>query len=242
MDNQTIITQIIEKAQVIFLKPTSQFEYEPIITGCKVKNRQGRTKKMYAIAPNTWRAFERIDKASLGASEDFKNYLVFNKKMIISKLKEIKSIEQLDDFENILYNEIKSILSGKVVPKKLSSYNRIRKPIDLFIEHIVCMCSDLESYRLELIPLLFIPLDSQIFSSSYIFSTKQLQDCNVRRKSSFGDLLNIDDYRKLQDILYNKAIDHSKVNNKNFYRIYYDLLWNNRFCNNGENLFETNLG
>lgn len=29
--------------------------------------------------------------------------------------------------------------------------------------------------------------------------------------------------------------------NKNFYRIYFDLLWNNRYKNPGSSLFETNF-
>jgi hypothetical protein len=122
----------------------------------------------------------------------------------------------------------------------LKSYNKIRKPIDLYIEHIVLMSKELSDYRKELIHYLFLPLDSWIFDSELIFTLEELKSKGLKRGSGYGKLTIKEDYIYLQEILSKRVLEISNEISKKFYRIYLDLLWRNRYERNGSNLFEVN--
>lgn len=235
MERKNIYDMINEKANEIFYKPVQTYKYENLILGCPVVNNDGKLIKMYAVAPNTWRAFHKINKSKTGASHIYKNYFIKNKEDIINRLKNVKSSHELDEFEEIILSEIRIELTN-ILPKMLRSYNRLRKPIDLYIEHIVSMAMELENYRERLIPLLFLPIDSEILSSEHIFEIYELNRCGLNRKSSYGDINNKQIYDYLQELLIEKV----STINKDFNRIFFDLFWNDRYLKNGGNLFQTN--
>lgn len=235
MKRREIYDKINEKAGAIFYKPIQTYKYESLVMGCPVISNEGKWTRMYAVAPNTWRAFHTIDKTKTGASEIYKNYFIKNKDVIINELKNMKSSSELDELEEMILGEIRIELTN-ILPKMLRSYNRLRKPIDLYIEHIVSMAVELENYRERLIPLLFLPIDSEILSSEHIFEVCELNRCGLNRKSSYGNINDKQTYDYLQELLIEKA----SMINRDFNRIFFDLFWNDRYLKNGGNLFQTN--
>lgn len=233
---------IAKKADIIFIKPSPLYSYDNIVNGCSViSNVSGVSKTMYAVSNNTWRGFHRTADSAYGSKEIFTSYFIHNKDKLLTTLESVNNREELDSLEDHIYKDIKSILSGNIRADQLGSYNKIRKPVDLYIEHIVCMCSELSRNKNTLTKLLFLPLDSQIFSSPYIFSSSQLYSFGIKANASFKDVQTRKTYIALQDILYKKATDISDYIGKEFTRIYFDLLWNERYKKSGNNLFQTNI-
>lgn len=233
---------IVNKAEDVFLKPNPLYTYDNIVNGCTVTSiLSGIRKTMYAVSNNTWRGFHRTADSTYGSKEIFTGYFTQNKQKILSALESIKSTEELDSLEDSICKDIKTGLFGNIRADQLGSYNKIRKPVDLYIEHIVSMCSELSSNRINIAKLLFLPLDSQIFSSPYIFSRSQLYSYGINDNATFKDVQTRKTYNALQDILSKKAIDISNCIGKEFNRIYFDLLWNDRYKKPGKNLFETNF-
>jgi len=242
MSEKEMYISIVNKAEAVFLKPNPLYGYESIVNGCTVTNvLNGMQKTMYAVSNNTWRGFHRTADSIYGSKEIFVTYFIQNKQKILSALESIKSAEELDSLEDTICKDIKNNLFGNIKASQLGSYNKIRKPVDLYIEHIVSMCSELSNNRSNSTKLLFLPLDSQIFSSPYIFSRSQLYSYGIRDNASFKDVQNRKTYIALQDILTKKASDISDCIGKEFHRIYFDLLWNDRYKKPGNNLFETNF-
>ena len=103
------------------------------------------------------------------------------------------------------------------------------------------MANELTDVRSQLNKLLFLPLDSQIFSSPYIFSREQLYSLGIKDNATFKDVKTSEAYRILQNIALNKAHNISSAIGKTFDRIHFDLLWNDRYKKEGNNLFETNF-
>lgn len=238
-----IYTAVANKAKDVFLNPSPLYSYEEIVNGCKVKDpSSGTTETMYAVSKNTWRGFHRTADSIYGSKEIFTGYFTKNKKTILSALKSVKSMEELDSLEDEICNDIRNNLFGNIKAEQLKSYNKIRKPVDLYIEHIVSMCSEISSEdRIKLSKLMFLPLDSRIFSSPYIFDPSELRYYGINNNATFKDVQNSQTYAKLQDILFKRATDISKVIGEEFHRIYFDLLWNDRYKKRGKNLFETNF-
>ena len=154
---------------------------------------------------------------------------------MINNLKDIRSANELDEFEDEICKAIRKGLTNIDSVAK-ASYNKIRKPVDLYIEHIVSLSKEMNPYRKNLIEFLFIPLDSQIIGSPYIFTDYEIQRHGLRRNSTFKDITNKSTYQILQDTLISKTFTMPGVK-----RIYFDLLWNDRYKMWGNNLFETNL-
>lgn len=239
VNNSVIFNEIFTKAKIIFKAPSITYSYDNIVLGCDV-HYEGKKEKMYAVAPNTWRGFHKINKANEGAGTVFKDYLIQNKDVIIAKLKEISTAEQLDVFEDSLCTGIKVNLRN-IKHSMMHSYNKLRKPVDLYIEHIVAMASELDGYRDQLVKLLFIPLDSQMFQSLYIFDINDLSKYSLSRRCSFSDVDTKPKYDGLQSILASKARSISHTCGVEYERIYFDLIWGDRYKQAGENLFQTNL-
>jgi hypothetical protein len=120
------------------------------------------------------------------------------------------------------------------------SFNKIRKPVDLYIEHLVAMSLELKESRQVLIPLLFLPLDCQILGCLELFSDRELAQRSLRRTSTYSDVTSEETYSALQAIITRRANEVSNALGRPFYAIYFDLVWNNRHSNWGGNLFETN--
>lgn len=225
------------KANEVMKNPGLLHSYEDIILGTKVKMSCGKYERMWAVSPSTWRAFREID----SPSEIYKSELITKKDYILESLKVARSEYDIDALENYLYDNILYRLTSSNRNSNstiLSSYNRIRKPIDLYIEHIVLMSKELRDYRNKLIPFLFLPLDSWIFDSEIVFTIEELKNKGLKRGSGYGELTKKEDYIYLQEILNRRVKSISDEINKMFYKVYLDLLWNNRFERNGLNLFE----
>ena len=121
------------------------------------------------------------------------------------------------------------------------SYNRVRKIIDLYLQHLVSMARELDNVRKRIIPFLFLPLDSKIFISKDIFTEDELKRAGINRNSSYGSLKSRDKYDLLQNLLIDKSIKLSEKDN-NFSPVYFDLIWQSknkipRYRSWGNNLF-----
>ena len=233
---------IVKKAEVVFLKPNPLYSYDDIVNGCIVSSPfSGISKTMYAVGNNTWRGFHRTSNSIYGSKEIFTSYFSRCKQKILSALNSITSMEELHTLEESICNDIRNELFGNIKENQLKSYNKIRKPVDLYIEHIISMCSEISSSRINYVKLLFLPLDSQIFSSPYIFSRSQLYSNGIKDNATFKDVKSRITYNSLQRILLNKAVNISNCIGREFHRIYFDLLWNDRYRKPGRNLFETNF-
>jgi hypothetical protein len=126
------------------------------------------------------------------------------------------------------------------LPAQLKSYNKVRKPVDLYVEHLVAMAVDLDDVRAKLVPLLFLPLDSQILRHCAHFSDQELADHCLSRASTYKDITTERSYAALQTMLVQKAMAVAESRDRPFHVIYFDLVWNDRYLNRGRNLFETN--
>jgi hypothetical protein len=126
-------------------------------------------------------------------------------------------------------------------PAQLQSYNKVRKVVDLYLEQLVALASELNQFRTTLVPLLRVPLDTWIFSQQCLFDDQDLRNAGVRRNSGFGALTTEDNYRALQQRLSFRADACSQHHGDvDFHPIYFDLLWGNRYTRGGGNLFELN--
>ncbi|MBZ9634682.1 hypothetical protein [Clostridium sp. FP1] len=231
--------RIIQKASDVMENPKLLYRYEDIILGVPVRISNGKYENMWAVSPSTWRAFREID----SPSEIYKGIMIKNKNIVIASLNNAKSVEDINIIENKLYDIILKELKNanrNQYSSILDSYNRIRKPIDLYIEHIVLMSKELDKERKDIIPLLYLPLDSWIFNSNLIFSLEELYGVGLDRSSQYGMLNNETDYIKLQEILSKRVSFIAKQINEKFSRIFLDLFWSDRYKRSGTNLFETN--
>jgi hypothetical protein len=122
----------------------------------------------------------------------------------------------------------------------LKSYNKVRKPVDLYIMNLVAMAVELDTQRAVLVPLLFVPLDSQIMQHAELFEDIQLKECGLSRTSTYKHVTTEATYRGLQNLLDDRAAAVKKrlALGRRFFPIYLDLIWNDKYSNWGSNLFE----
>jgi hypothetical protein len=80
-----------------------------------------------------------------------------------------------------------------------------------------------------------LPLDSQMFKSDFVFSDNEITKLHLKRNFTFKDIDNQKQYSEIQNFLKEKA-EKCGIDN----RIFFDLVWNDRWNSNGNNLFETN--
>ncbi len=227
------------QAKRIFLNPNPLYDYSSIIEGCLVEDKFGELVQMKAINSNTYRAFKRIDTTEEGASKIYEAYFIKNKMKIINSLKNTDTIETLNDFSNKLQNEIAELLLSGNIKDSVINYNRVRFPIGLAIEYIVCMAEELKSVRHKLVPLVFVPLDSHTINKC--FNDKQRFD-GKKFVEGISDIETKESYDKLENILYKNSLKLSKEFGETYYRIYSELLWKDRKDNLfAGNLFESNL-
>lgn len=194
---------------------------------------------MFAVAQNTFRGFYRINQKCPGAKTEFIKYFLDQRAALIDELSSVMTRSQLDRLSNTLCQAVKANLTN-CVPSQLHAYNKLRKPIDLYLEHLVAMAVELESARSRLVPLLFLPIDSQILSHPGIFSDRELSSYGLSRSSTYRDVAKETSYAGLQALLSRKAASVANARNRPFHVIYFDLIWNGRHNNWGGNLFETN--
>lgn len=230
----------IQLATRVFLHPQPTYEWAAIVKGTKVDGR-----RLVAVDKNTWRAFHREDKSGHGAKDVFIPYFSDNpgRDQIIQQLAEVQSINELDDLSNRMCIQLRhelatgNIKSSQLTPNK---YNKIRKPVDIYLEQLVSLATELTPYRERLIPMLRVPLDTWIFGHPSLFTVASLRAAGLRRNSGFGELELEADYLQLQSQLRGLAAQCSVHHNIPFHPIYFDLLWGNRYTRTGGNLFELN--
>lgn len=236
-----LLKQALKSAEKIFLCPSVLYRYEDIIKGVKVN---GTLKK--AVSINTTQAFGK--KLSYGNFYENKNKAMevcdevfFSKKdWIINELcSNIRTKEAMDAFEHELFKSIQEALLVYTTPTLIGeSYNRIRKIVELYIEHIVSMSSEIDSpTRKQLIPLLFLPIDSWIIKNELIFDSENIYLWGLTRRSSFGEIKTKTLFDEMQLYLDKKANNISTALGEEFYVIYFDIFWRNRLNRTGGNLF-----
>jgi hypothetical protein len=229
----------ILRAEEIFLHPTHRYSWNDIVTGAMVSVPGAGLRKYMAVDRNTFRGFHKIDKDGVGAGEIFRNYFVQHRDGLVSALESTRSADDLHGLLNRVSEEIREGLVN-IKPSMLASYNKIRKPVDLYIEHLVAMAEELDGSRERLIPLISLPLDSQMFQHHEVFGDTELQTAGISRRSTYMEVRDEEAYRYLQGRLVSHAADISDRAQRLFFPVYFDLLWNSRYSNPGVNLFELN--
>ena len=141
----------------------------------------------------------------------------------------------IDCLEKKICSYLKVKLQKYIKNEQLVSFNKLRKPVDIFIEHLVSMGTDFTPVRARLTKLLFLPLDSQMFRSEFVFNDAEIAELGLRRTFTFQDITTEEQYCRVQQFLGEKA---KKVGIT--HRVLFDLVWNDRFKTDGTNLFLTN--
>ena len=183
-----------------------------------------------------FRGHLRWDYAKNGAASVFKRVLTDREVFIQSEIKKAKSENDINNLSKELCNDLLVQLVENIRADQLTSFNKIRKPMDIVIQHMVAMDENFfEEDRIRVIDLLFLPLDSQIFQSDFIFTDQEAKSLSIKRTFTFKDIKCESHYADIQAFLREKA---NRIGLK--HRIYFDLLWNNRYTSSGTNLFLTN--
>lgn len=239
MDEQPINKDYLAKAEAVFLKPIPEYRYADIISGVDVARKCGEVRKILAVAQNTFRGFHRRDKSLEGAKQAFTSYFLENQREIVDSLSTVKNTQHLDSICDEMCESIKSRLAN-VKQSQLVPYNKVRKPVDIYVQHLICMADCFSDLRSVLVPVLRLPLDSQIFRCEHIFTDQELASANLTRRSTFQDVRTLACYLHLQSLLSEKANKQADRLRGRFVPVFYDLIWNDRYLRWGGNLFETN--
>lgn len=216
--------KIIQKIK----KTGNRIFYNPILT----LNYEDLAQK--SLSNNTFRGFHKIDKTKIGSGELFRNVLSQEYHLITKSIQNANNESDIDSLEEELCAILKFELQKNIKPQQLKSFNKVRKPVDIVIEHMVAMYKGFNDVRHRITPWLFLPLDSQMFQSPIVFSDAEIRALKLKRNFTFQDIWDKSHYYEVQAFLKDKA------DKLNIDRIYLDLVWNNRYLSNGGNLFETN--
>lgn len=239
MFDKRSLQHFVDRAEQIFLQPQRLYSWNAIITGAPIARQSGAPKTIAAVETNTFRGFHKIDKSTPGSAEAFRNHLTTRRDDLVAALLKIEERRDLHELQNRLRVELRGRLFN-IKQDMLAPYNKIRKPLDLYIEHLVAMASELAPRRHVLVPYLYLPLDSQILGQHELFSDRELRTHGLNRNSSYSQIRSEAAYLALQEIVKEKARLWGAACGRTFHPIYFDLLWNGRYQNWGSNLFETN--
>jgi hypothetical protein len=214
----------------IYTNPDIAYDYCGIISGVTVKGNYSNNKVYKAVSKNTWRAFHRVCKTKPGASVGFQQVLIKCKSKVINDLKKSCCVADVDTLSDFLCDEIRSALKDNFSVQKIQCYNKIRKPIDLYLSHIVAMANDFKKdERQKLVPFLRLPIDSWIAKSDDIFSNEDRKTLGLKKNAGFGNMCCCgESYLKVQCFLRQKAAAVSSELKCDFHPIYFDVLWGNR--------------
>lgn len=188
-----------------------------------------------SLGSNTYRGFHRLDKRGLGAAHVFREILSKNKDSIVRSINGAKSESDIDVLLKEICKTLRSELKNHIRADQLNSFNKLRKPMDIVIQHMVAMGDGFGDARSKVINWLFLPLDSQIFQSEFIFSDQEARALGIKRSYTFKDIKDENHYDDIQNFLREKSVQLGVK-----HRIYFDLIWNERYKSNGTNLFLTN--
>ena len=100
---------------------------------------------------------------------------------------------------NGIRKELRTQLHGHIESKILDSYNALRKPIDLYMEHVVAMANELNGYRQQLVPLLALPLDGNMMRRPELEQVRRQH--GIRRGAGFPSVCDETAYCNLQNAL-----------------------------------------
>ncbi len=237
----SVFKQALQSAETIFLHPPIIYPYENIIRGVTVN---GTRKK--AVGVNTMQAFgKKLTYGNFGenkikAMEVCDAFFLSQKDRILEKFYWcIRTREDMDAFEHELFQSLQEALLPYTTTSMIhESYNRTRKIVELYLEHIVAMASEIENEnRKSLIPLLFLPMDSWIIGDELIFDGYSISRWGLTRKSSFGLIKTRSLFDDMQRYLVEKAKELSMVLDADFHVIYFDVFWGDRLNIPSCNLF-----
>lgn len=235
--DKNVIIKALTKGKKIFTEPKSLYTYDEIIIGTNIKG-----KTMKAVANNTFMAFGYpLNENAQKVKNVYEDYFIKKKADIIKELINVNTLNDMDNLERAIYNDIYSKLTD-IKAEKLDSYNRIRKPINLYLEHIVSMCDSIDNaQRKKIVPHMFLPMDKFIFDSPHIFTDLEKKKWRIKEGSGFGVVRTEELFYEMQNSLIEKAKAVSELLQEDFYRIYFDIFWGNRIESEEGNLFLSNL-
>jgi hypothetical protein len=203
----------------VFFEKRKTFDYSTLTHGV-------------VLGPNSYRGFHKIDKSKTGSKEAFETVFTKNKDFIITELKNVKNEKELDTIENEICKKLKSALKKNIDNRQLDSFNKLRKPIDIAVEHFIAMGDDFVEVKNIISPFLFLPLDSQMFLSNVVFSDSEIKELRIKRTFTFKDITDKQHYYEIQEYLKTKA---QKLGIEN--RIYFDLIWGDRYKRKSSEIF-----
>lgn len=223
--DKNILRQVIAAGEKIFFSPNDLYGYREIFLGISVN---GKTEQI--INENQFLAFGYHNLNSREAMSICIDYFLNIKPELLKKLEYIYTLNDLINLEEHLYIEVYNLLNNSNI-QKLDSYNRIRKTINLFIKYIISKSKEInQETRSRIVPFLFVPLDNYIFKCEYIFTKSELSQWKLKRTSTLGEINTEKNYYEIQNCLNKKASYLSTLSDKIFYRIYFDILKNNRIA------------
>jgi hypothetical protein len=219
-----IVTAINRVGRQVFHDPSPLLAYEDLARS--------------SLGGSTYRGFHKIDntkKTSRGAKHVFEKVLKEKASYIIERLNASTTEAEIDELSRELCRSLQCDLKRYIQARQLDSFNKLRKPVDLVVEHLVAMGRDFSRARRHLSKHLFVPLDSQMFSSKLVFDDAELPALGIKRWFTFKDIEDESQYYVIQSFLKEKARRLGVQE-----RIFWDLVWNERYKSKGKNLFATN--
>jgi hypothetical protein len=212
----------------LFRRPLKQYTLDRI----SIKERNSDIELLSVISSNSFRAFHKINKKGKGPKCLITEYFHRRHLVIKSELLKVNNREDLDKISNKFSLEIKNALKN-IQPSSLKSYNKTRKLVDLYFEHLVLLTDFLsESKRNLLLPLLFVPLDSQIL----VRMRSEFKVGMIPSKPSMGSVVSKELYDKIQ-ICLSSFCDLNGISAP----ITLDLLWRDRYLKKGNNFLELTI-
>lgn len=245
-----LINKLADRGNDIYMNPQHLYKYNDIINGVVIDKDKS---PMKAVEDNTFQGFSYKDADMYKAMEIYDDYFINNKNNILNALKDISTIDSLNELEMNIYKDICGIL--RYYPslyRRAESFNRVRKPIILYVEHIVAMAEEISNLdRQRLVPFLFLAIDSYIIDSPFIFTESEINQWGLKKStvdykgkkikgSSFGLIKKKSIFDSMERVALLRAKDYSCKIDKPFYRIYFDILWGNRINSDGRSLFLSN--
>lgn len=223
----------VQHAQRLFLSPDPVYQWEEIVRGVQVCFPNSHTERRDAVGV-TFRGFYKIDKSLTGAKEVYDRFFLENKESILRRLQNIEDQSNLHDLSDEWRQSIVRQL-GNIRPEHVKSYGKTRKPIDLYTMNLIALSAEAGILRERIVPLLLLPLDSQMFQKA--FSADELRPFGLTSRSTYGDLRSEKDYTALQGVANRRARDLTKQFGTSVHPIYLEMLWRNRMSGEGQNLF-----
>jgi hypothetical protein len=227
-----------KRANEIFLEHVVTYPWVDIVEGAQVLRADGGYRRIAAVESNTSRGFHKLDKAGPGALDVYREYFTSNRDELCQALIDIDSRHALHKWSEQVSDEIRGNLNN-IKQEMLKPYNKVRKLVDLHIQSLVSMSTEMLDFRARLVPHQFLPLDSQIISYPTLFSDSDLNDVGLTRRATYKDVGTRTTYEALQERVAKRAAEMSRLSDSVFYPVFFDLLWNRRDLNWGGNLFET---